>query len=134
MKVKLATQLLSQSTDEMVRYAIFDESVILSLHNKGMYNHVVDLCEHWNYVVDTCNGQDGPHSPDNAAMRQSCLFDTLVWFSKWKELHDERVRKKLATEFNFFANETWFCIKSLLLAHTTVIQIYCASKGQSVSP
>ena len=41
---------------------------------------------------------------------------------------------KLATEFNFFANETWFCIKSLLLAHITVIQIYCVSKGQCVSP
>ena len=67
-------------------------------------------------------------------MRQSCLFDTLVWFSKWEELHDERVRKKLATEFNVFTNETWFCIKSLLLAHITVIQIYCVSKGQSVSP
>jgi hypothetical protein len=41
---------------------------------------------------------------------------------------------KLATEFNFFANETWFCIKSLLLAHITVSQIYCVSKGQCVSP
>ena len=133
MNVKLATQLLSQSTVEMVRYAISDESVVLSLRNKGMYNHVANLCEHWNYVVDICNGRDGPHSPDNAAMRQSRLFDTLVWFSKWEELHDERVRKKLATEFNVFTNETWFCIKSLLLAHITVIQINCVSKGQSVS-
>ena len=41
---------------------------------------------------------------------------------------------KLATEFIFFADETWFCIKSLLLAHITVIQIYCVSKGQCVSP
>jgi hypothetical protein len=99
-----------------------------------MYNHVADLCEHWNAVVDICNGWDGPHSPNNAAMRQSRLLDTLVWFSRWKELHDERVRKKLATEFMFFAEETWFCIKSLLLAHITVIQIYCVSKGQSISP
>jgi hypothetical protein len=101
MNVKLATQLLSQSTVKMVRYAISDESVVLSLRNKGMYNHVADLCKHWNDVIDICNGWDGPHSPDNAAMRQSCLFDTLVWFSKWKELHDERVRKKLATESIF---------------------------------
>ncbi len=49
-------------------------------------------------------------------------------------MHDERVRMKLATEFNSFAGETWFCIKSLLLAHITVIQIYCVSKGQCVSP
>ena len=40
---------------------------------------------------------------------------------------------RLATEFNFVAGKTWFCIKSLLLAHITVIQIYCVSKGQCVS-
>jgi hypothetical protein len=74
---------------------------VLSLRNKGMYNQVADLCEHRNFVVDICNGPDGPQSPVNAAMRQSHLFDTLVWFSKWKELHDERVMKKLATEFIF---------------------------------
>jgi hypothetical protein len=70
-----------------------------------MYNHVADLCEHWNAVVDICNGREGPHSPNNAAMRQSCLLDTLVWFSRCKELHDEKVRKKLATEFIFFAEK-----------------------------
>jgi hypothetical protein len=80
MNVKLATQPLSQSTVKMVCYAISNESVVLSLRNKGMC--IADLCKHWNYVVDVCNGRDGPHSPDNAAMRQSCLFDTLVWFSK----------------------------------------------------
>jgi hypothetical protein len=101
MNVKLVTQLLSQSTVKMVRYAISDESVVLSLRNKEMHNHVADLWEHWNYVVDICNGRDGPHSSDNAAVRQSHLFDTLVWFFKWKELRDERVRKKLATEFIF---------------------------------
>jgi hypothetical protein len=46
-------------------------------------------------------------------------------------LHDERVRKKLTTESIFFTNKT---IKLLLLAHIMVIQIYCVSKGQSVSP
>ena len=48
MNVKLATQLLSQSTVEMVCYAIsHHESVMLSLCLKGMYNHVADLCKHW---------------------------------------------------------------------------------------
>jgi hypothetical protein len=110
MNAKLATQLLSQSTAKMIRYAIADESVMLSLHIKGMYSHVADLCEHWNAAIEICNGRDGPHSPDNAAMRQSCLLDNLVWFAKWKELHDERVRMKLTTEFIFFAGETLFCI------------------------
>jgi hypothetical protein len=99
-----------------------------------VYNHVADFCEQWNEVIDICNGRHGPHSPDNAAMRQTRLLDTLVWFSQWKELHDERVRAKLATEYNFFANETWFCIKPLLLAHITVAQIYCVMKGESISP
>ncbi len=42
---------------------------------------------------------------------------------------------KLATKYNFFANKTWFCIKSLLLAHITVIQIhYCVMDNKSISP
>jgi hypothetical protein len=135
MNVKLVTQLLSQLTVEMICYGIADKGVVLSLRNKGgMYNHVADFCERWNKVVDICNGRHGPHSPDNAVMWQTHLLDTLVWFSRWKELHDERVRVKLATEYNFFANKTWFCIKSLLLAHITVIQLYSVMKGESISP
>jgi hypothetical protein len=34
----------------------------------------------------------------------------------------------------FFANETWFCIKSLLLGHVAVMHIYCVIKGESISP
>jgi hypothetical protein len=134
MNMKLATQLLSQSTVEMIQNAISHESVMLSLHNKGMYNHVADLCEHWNSVVDICNGWEGPHSPENAQQRQTSLLKTLAWFSQWKQLHDERVKDKHSTEYNYFADETWFCIKSFLLAHVTVIQIYCITKGKSINP
>ncbi len=128
MNVKLATQLLSQSTVEMIQNAISDKSVVLSLH------HVTYLCKHWNSIVDKCNGQDGPHSPSNAAQRQTCLLDILTWFSRWKELQNEMVRMKHSTEYNFFTDETWFCIKSLLLAHITVIQTYCVKNGESISP
>ena len=121
MNVKLGTQLLSQSTVEIIRYAISDNGLVLSLRHKGMKNHAADFCEQWNEVIDICNGRHGPHSPDNTVMRQTHLMDTLVWFSRWKDLHNERVRAKLATKYNFFANETWFSIKSLLLAHITVI-------------
>jgi hypothetical protein len=81
MDVKLATQLPSQSTVEMICYAIADNGVVLSLRNKGMYNHVADFCEQWNEAIDICNGRHGPHSPDNAVVRQTPLLDTLVWFS-----------------------------------------------------
>ena len=47
MNVKLATQLLSQSTVEIIRYAIADARVVLGLRNKGMYNHVADFFEQW---------------------------------------------------------------------------------------
>ena len=134
MNVKLATQLLSQSTVEMIRYAIADNGIMLSLNKKGMYNHVADFCEHWNEVVDICNGRWGPHSPANATQQQTSLLETLAWFSRWKELHDKRVKEKHATEYNFFANETWFCIKSLLLGHVAVMHIYCVIKGESISP
>ena len=72
--------------------------------------------------------------PGNAAQRQTVLLKMLTWFSRWKELHDERVEEKHATGYNFFANETWFCIKSLLLGHVTIIQLYCVMNGESNSP
>ena len=72
---------------------------MLSVHNKDMYNHIPDLCEHWNAVVDLCNGRDGPHSPSNAVQRHSCLLDMLAWFSRLKELHDETVKEKHSTEY-----------------------------------
>jgi hypothetical protein len=80
MNVNLATQLLSSSTVEMIRDAIADDDIVLSLQNQGMYSHVADLCEHWNGVVDICNEQDGPHMPENAAQRQTVLLETLAWF------------------------------------------------------
>jgi hypothetical protein len=46
MNVKLAKQLLSCSTIEMIRCAISDDNVMLSLHNKCIYNCVANLCDH----------------------------------------------------------------------------------------
>ena len=84
--------------------------------------------------MDICNGKSGAHSPENAVERQTQLLSTLNWFSKWKKAHDTRVLAEDATEFNFFADETWFCIKALLLAHVGAIQIYCVEKRVSINP
>jgi len=116
MNVSLATQLLSASTAAMISNALQDDDIVLSLHEKGMYHHICDLCTHWNGVVDICNGRSGPHCPENALDRQLQLLKTLNWFSDWRILHDRMLREKRASEFNFFADETWFCIKSLLNA------------------
>jgi hypothetical protein len=62
--VELAMQLLSQSIVEMICYAIADNGILLRLHNKDMYyNHVADLCEHWNKVLGICNKRHSLHSP-----------------------------------------------------------------------
>ena len=99
-----------------------------------MYGHIRDLCSHWNGVVDICNGRSGPHSPENALARQSQLLETLNWFSNWRVLHEKMMSEKQASEYNSFANETWFCIKSLLLGHVTAIEIFCVRKGKKINP
>jgi hypothetical protein len=42
------------------------------------------------------------------------------------------VKDKCTTKYIFFADETWFCIKTLLLGHVMAIQIYCVEQGESV--
>ncbi len=51
---------------EMICNAISDNTIVLSLCNKGIYNHVADSCKRLNVIADICNGRDGPHSPDKA--------------------------------------------------------------------
>ncbi len=134
MNIKLVMQLLSASTANMIQMAIGDNYIVVGLNNKGMYNHIADLCECWSEVNDICNGRDGPHSPENAYQRQAILSKTYVWFCRWKELHDERVIDNVPLSTIFFPDETWFCIKMLLLGHVMAIQIYCVEQGESVMP
>jgi hypothetical protein len=134
MNVQLATQFLSASTTEMIQSAMDDNEIVLNLREKGMYRHIRNLCMHWNGVVDICNGRDGPHCPENATEQQMRLLQTLDWFLKWKALHDEMVREKRATEFIFFADETWFRIKALLFGHVSAIDIFCTKNGERINP
>ncbi len=46
--------------------------------------------------------------PGKAAQWQTVLLETLAWFLRWKDLHNERVEEKHATAYNYFADETWF--------------------------
>ncbi len=128
MNVSLAAQVLSGSVATMVRDAIRDRAVKLQIKNKNMYNHLADLCENWNTLFDITNGKDEPHTPTNARERQQKLLVILKWFSIWKSNHDGLLAKEKATEYNFFAAETWFCIRALILAHVCVIEIFCIKK------
>jgi hypothetical protein len=58
--------------------------------------------------------------------------NTCLVFSM-EEIEQQVGEDKLLKGVQLFANETWFCIQSLLLAHVTVIQMYCVSKGESIS-
>lgn len=134
MDVLLAVQLLALSVALMIRNAIADEEVKLPCNNKVVYHHLANLCERWNEVFDICNGKDGPHTPENAKERQTKLLRALEWFTEWKASHDTMVAKGEADEYNFFAPETWFCIRALLLGHIAVIQYYCLDRGESINP
>lgn len=83
---------------------------------------------------DICNGRSGPHTPENASERITVLLDVLKWFSDWKANHDERVRLRKATKYNFFADQTWFCIRALILANVAMIYTYCQVKKEKLDP
>ena len=67
-------------------------------------------------------------------MQKTQLLSTLDWFLKWKILHNENVMKGDATNFIFFANETWFCTRALMLAHVAEIQLFCINMKVSINP
>ena len=46
----------------------------------------------------------------------------------------ELLSKGEATEFNFFADETFFCIRALVLAHVSMIEIYCIQQNEEIRP
>jgi hypothetical protein len=117
----------------MISAVVKDENIVLR-YAKGMYTHTATLCRNWNEVVDLCNGKIGPNTPANAVEWQMRLLSILEYFSRWKSKHDEQVFAGLATKYNFFADETWFCIRSLLLSHVTAIQIYCVENSKSINP
>ena len=134
MNVALAMQVFSSTVTEMIRRAIDADDVALPTSNKGAYKSLSYLCENVNNLADICNGRHERHTPANAVERQHNLLRILDWFSKWKSIHDERVAAKEATEYNFFAEETWGCIQALVLAHVAIIQLHCVEKKVAINP
>ena len=136
MNVILTIQMLSALVAKMIRDAIVDNDMILFYHKTGMYNRLADLCEHCNLVVDIYNGRDGPHTRENGYERQLILCDVLRWFTNWKNMHKTVMLddNSLNTEYNFFANETWFCSRALLLSHIGAIQMYSINEDEKVNP
>ena len=97
MNVSLAAQVLSKSVATMIRDAISDQTVKLQIKNKGIYNHLANLCEKWDTLFDIANSKDEPNTSANAVERQKKLLDILKWFSNWKSNHDGLLATNKAT-------------------------------------
>jgi hypothetical protein len=101
MNVSLAAQVLSKSVGTMTRDAISNWTVKLQIRNKGVYNHLANLCENWDTLFDITNGKDEPRTLANAVERQQKLLNILKWFSNWKSNHDGLLATNKATEYIF---------------------------------
>ena len=55
-----------------------------------------------NELTDIVNTWD-PHTKENGLECHKELLRFLTWMQKWKNYHDERVKVKTRTEWNFFA-------------------------------
>ena len=99
-----------------------------------MYHHIANFCDHWDQLLDVANGRDGPNTPAHAIQRQTTLLVILDWFSKWEVFYKELLYKGEATEFNLFTDETFFCICALILAHVSMIEIYCIQRNEEIRP
>lgn len=85
-------------------------------------------------MVDICNGRSRLHRAENALDRQTQLLETLNWSSNRRILHKKMLSDQRASEYNFFADETWFLIKLLLFGHITAIDIFYVGNGEKINP
>jgi regulator of replication initiation timing len=130
-----AVQTLSSSTGRMIRAAIDDTTVTLEPYrNKKVFYPLVHYIERWDKLIDITNGRHEKYTPENGEEITEKLLEILSWFCKWKNSHDEDVKKQLKTEYNFFADTTWFGIQNLILGHVFVIQYWCIGQGMTIDP
>mmetsp|Transcript_39330 Transcript_39330/g.80623 ORF Transcript_39330/g.80623 Transcript_39330/m.80623 type:complete len:151 (-) Transcript_39330:44-496(-) len=73
-------------------------------------------------------------TPEVVAAKATEIMDVLAWFWQWRRNHDERIKMKKGTEFNFFADATWSCIQRLLLGLAVMIEDLCIKKGETIVP
>ena len=61
MDVVLAAQLVLGSTCQLIRDAILDNVTVLPIHDKNIYYHLTNICDHWNKLLNVTNSRDGSH-------------------------------------------------------------------------
>ena len=106
----------------------------LQKENKELRKQRTRHGDHWDQVVAMYNGKDSLHSPENAVERKAkfSIYSGLVY--KMRILQDKNVTKGDVNGFILFADETWSCIRALLLVHVGAIQTYCVEKNKGINP
>jgi hypothetical protein len=139
MRVNLAVQVVSDSVAQMLKKGVDDDDIVVPL-GKHRNQRLIELCEQVDQMVDICNGRS-KHSPgralftpETALAKQKELLSILDWFSKWNKEHKVRLSKGWDTEFNFYADETWRNLQSLILGHVFLIQFWVMDRGFSINP
>ena len=134
MNAWLTFDVLSGKTGRMLQAAIEDDEVVLgNFRSKNVFRPLMHFIIKMNELTDIVNTWD-PHTKENGLERQRKLLQFLTWMQKWKNDHDERVKRKERAEWNFFADDTWNCIQMLVMSHLVLIQIYCIEKGMKLVP
>ncbi|EJK60144.1 hypothetical protein THAOC_19553 [Thalassiosira oceanica] len=135
MDAGLTFDVLCGSVARLLQKAVDDPTITLgTFRNKKVYTPLINLIRKWDELSDIVNKWDSIYTPENGQERQRALLNILLWFQKWKDDHDERVKNKTRTEWNFFADETWKCIQMLIMSHVILIQWYCIERGMKLSP
>ena len=65
---------------------------------------------------------------------QQMQFRDKHYYLKWKALRNKTLAKGETTEFNFFAGDTFVYICALILAHVSMIEIYCVQQKEEINP
>jgi hypothetical protein len=119
MNVNSATQLLSRSTVEMIRDAIADDNIVLSLQKKACII-MLRICVSIGMVWLTFAIDEMDHTCREMQLRGRLSFSKC--FPCFQDGRNCMTRgwKRSTPLHTTFADETWFCIKSLLLGHVTM--------------
>lgn len=138
MDCNAALNILSGSTANMIEAAINDDAIetIGSIRLKKILLPLMHFIRRWNFMVDIMLGKSkyGNYTPSNGRLIQVELLKIMKRLSEWQKDHAARVAEGTRTKWNFFADETWNCIKMLISSHLVLIEVYCIGKGMEVDP
>ncbi|KAL7549851.1 hypothetical protein ACHAWF_013111 [Thalassiosira exigua] len=132
----MSMQVLSGSVAHMMENAVEDDEIVIgSIQNKNILRPLIEFIKKWNHMVDIMLARAyGKYSPENGKTIQEELLEILNWLTKWQHPHKAMVEEGERTEWNFFADETWNCMKMLIMSNVLVIQYHCIERKFIINP